>query len=113
MKYIFLFLMMLSVDLHAGSANGKVIDVAVRSADDVMVIRMDSYSSKADCVNWAHPLGLKIKSEASKAIYSMLLAAKISGQTIHVAGTGVCEGGIDGKGYEVIKQTNIGSHYTP
>jgi hypothetical protein len=62
--FLFLFEMMFSVNLHAGSANGVVIDVLVRSVDNVMVVRMDSYSSKADCVNWAHPFGLKIESEA-------------------------------------------------
>jgi hypothetical protein len=43
----------------------------------------------------------------------MPLTAKVSGQTIYVAGTGSCEGNSDGSGYEVIKQTNLGSHYIP
>ncbi|KZZ42852.1 hypothetical protein A3759_18940 [Thalassolituus sp. HI0120] len=107
MKNVLIFLAFIaSFQVTAGTASGKVTDITLRTKDDVLVVRMDNYESRPDCVTWAHPLGIVYKGELAKAIYSMLLSAQATGQRIRIQGSGKCSEGTSG--YEIIEQVNLG-----
>ena len=111
MKYILSLLTVLSLHVNAGGiASGVVTDISIRTQDDVMVIIVDSYNSPTECVTWAHSLGMKYGTDASKALYSMFLTSKTSAQKVRVVGTGTCDDGSGGNtGFEVIEQANFGN----
>ncbi len=95
-----------SISASAGKGYGIITDVTLRAQDNIMLIRMDNYQSLADCVSWAHPFGMRYDSDVAKALYSMFLSAKATGERVRVVGTGECSLGTSG--FEYIQEANIG-----
>ncbi|WP_145959490.1 hypothetical protein [Vibrio penaeicida] len=95
-----------SIGASAGKGDGIITDVTLRAQDNIMLIRMDNYQSLADCVSWEHPFGMRYDSDVAKALYSMFLSAKATGERVRVVGTGECSRGTSG--FEFIQEANIG-----
>lgn len=91
----------------AGSGTGKVVDVTLRTHDNLLLAKVDNHNSPPACVGWYHTFAKQYDGSASvKALYAMLLSAQVSGRTVLISGTGAC---LAGTGAEEIQEMNIGS----
>lgn len=91
-----------------GVGFGKVLDVTLRTQDNLMLVRVenpDNISAQASCATWQHTYGMTYSGDMAKAVYSLLLAAQTSGESVKIIGTGSC---LSGTGVEDIQEVNIG-----
>ncbi len=102
-----MFLLCASSVAFGGKAVGKVIDITIRTQDDLMIIKMENHRSKPGCVDWVHNFGFKYNDAQGhgKALYTMFLTAQSAEKDVFVTGIGSC---ISGTGTEQIKEANIG-----
>lgn len=72
---------------------GKVTDVGINAQSGIVSVKMSAPGSAHQppaCTNNERNYGLVYDSEVSKAVYSMLLAAQVSGQAVKMRGTDAC-----------------------
>ncbi len=86
--------------------SGKVLDLRIRGDNTGIAVRMENVSGETACATWIHPLGIKLDSEHGRAVYSVILAAVMSGKSITIWGYGYCE---NGDGYDVIREVSVQS----
>lgn len=91
---------------HAGVGTGKVLDVTLRSADGMLLVKVTTHSTPPSCVGWYHTFVKPYDgSPASKAFLAMLLSAQTSGKSVRVTGKGSC---FAGTAAEEISELNLG-----
>ncbi|MBU2714197.1 hypothetical protein [Zooshikella harenae] len=79
-----------------GSAYGDVIEIAAGGvgagapAKNLMYFTVSGTSTFATCANSSSPHFVINNEDGGKTMVSMLLAAKMAGKKIHVAGRGTC-----------------------
>jgi hypothetical protein len=90
----------------SGLGTGKVLDIALRTQDNVLAVKVQSHANPPGCANWFHTFAKPYDSGPTvKALYAALLSAQATGQTVRVAGTGAC---VTGTGAEEIQEMNVG-----
>lgn len=90
----------------AGSGTGKVVDVTLRTHDNILLAKVENHNSPPACIGWYHTFAKKYDGSASvSALYAMLLSAQVSRNTVLISGTGSC---LPGTGAEEIQEMNIG-----
>lgn len=87
---LFYLLIFIHATAQAGTGSGKVLELNIRAYDNLMLVKVENYVDS--CTNWNHQFGMPINTETGKAIYSLLLSAKMSGKEVHIQGTGSCNG---------------------
>lgn len=78
----------------AGTGTGKIQNVKVIPDLKLLAVRITNYTGAPACATWHHHLVIKFNNDdAINALYSLLLSAKTSGQTVRIVGSGACVAG--------------------
>lgn len=107
-KLLITTLILIFGNANATSANGTISDISIRAQDSMMFVKVSNHiagGGRPACATWDLSLGLKMDTDAKKALYTLLLTAKTSGETVYIQGTGQC---LNETGAEEIKEVNIG-----
>lgn len=91
--------MCVPVPALASEADGRVLDLHVRSTDGLQYVVIDgATTSRPACATIRSYFMIKDEhSDAGKAQLAMLLSAKLSQHTVRVIGTGECTRWLDGE----------------
>ena len=76
--------------LADGSATGTVLLLQPHNPD-VVIFNVGTHGNKPACSSVGDQWALSLSSSAGRAMYALLLAASMQGQTVHVQGTGLCD----------------------
>jgi hypothetical protein len=83
----------------AGNAMGLVSDLTVRDSDGLIYVRMSTApSGRPTCAaGTTYFMVRNENSETGKKLYALLLAAKLTGQTVTIVGANTCNRWGDGE----------------
>ena len=93
-KYILGVLVALSAgSTIASESNGKVIDYWAHYYHDSFAFSVDNQTGRPSCATYGSPSGRYVvdtRTEKGRVIVSAVMAAKVSGSNIRVAGANTC-----------------------
>jgi len=106
MRAILIFVagLIFSSAAFAGTATGQVTKITVRSSDGLILFFVSGPSSGSPaCARYSYWLIKDENSGTGKRQVAMLLAARATGQSITVYGTGACSRWFDGEDVDAIE----------
>lgn len=91
---------------QAGTGNGAVVDVTIRTQDNLLVVKVANHIAMPGCVltygTFAKPYD---GSASSKALLALMLSAQATGKLVRISGSGSC---LTGTVFEEIVEANVG-----
>ncbi len=110
MKYgLALILYALSAIACGTEGNGRVLNITLRPHENVLLVEIEHpiiKGTQPECVHYFHTYGAPLDyRDAWRALYAMLVAAKVSDEPVWILGTGEC---VPKHGAEMIREINMG-----
>ena len=89
--------------MAAGTQTGNIVDIYVRDSDGLLLVSLTGTASgHPSCATAAYWIIPSETTDTGKTLYATLLAAKLSGHSVTIAGKNTCTRWFDGEDIESV-----------
>ena len=102
--FAFLYSGITNVAFAGGTQTGRITLLTIRASDGLVLVELDGGASgKPACAHYSYWILKDETSLTGKQQLAVLVAAKVTGQTVAISGTGSCTRWPDGENIDTIQ----------